>query len=190
MCVPLDKVEFFSYEHEIWYRLSDGSTHQLCESDYGMISVIHQLIEEFYPSAFKALCHEYRACLQNVLYSRFRIVARFIRCNFSALDNVPDMINGMFSTFEYVPCPLRGECRYERVICHPEFNHKLSDAEKRVMALWYSGSSEDTIASHLCISRHTVHNHVRNSYLKLGVHSRAEFVRIADINGFFNVEQS
>lgn len=181
----MDEIEFFSYEHEIWYRLADGSTSKLMESDHSLIAAISDVIEEFYPAAYAALCREYESCKRNIPYFRFRVASRFIRCNFSALDNMPDMINGMFSTFEYVPCPLRGECRFERVICRPEFNHKLTSAEMRVMELWYSGSSEDVISSLLCLSPHTIHNHIRNSYLKLGVHSKAEFVRFADINGLF-----
>lgn len=181
----LDQIEFFSYEHEIWYRLADGSTFKLTESDSSLISALLDIIEAFYPTAYVAMCREYESCKRNLPYFRFRLVSRFIRCNFSALDNVPDMVNGIFSAFEYVPCPLRGECRFEKVICRPEFNHKLSTAEIRVMELWYSGASEDVISSLLCLSPHTVHNHIRNSYLKLGVHSRAEFVRVADIHGLF-----
>lgn len=181
----LSEVEFFAYEHEVWYRLPDGTTNKLRESDSELTSAICELLEEFYPKAFSSLCDEYKNCKLNISYFRFRIVSRFVKCNFASLDNVPDMTNGLFSNFEYVSCPLRGECRHECVICRPEFNHKLSGAEMRVMSLWYSGSSEDTIASRLCLSPHTIHNHIRNSYFKLGVHSRAAFVKFADDNGLF-----
>lgn len=181
----LSEVEFFAYEHEVWYRLPDGTTNKLRESDSGLTSAICVLLEEFYPKAFNSLCNEYKNCKLNISYFRFRIATRFVKCNFASLDNVPDMTNGLFSTFEYVPCPLRGECRHECIICRPEFNHKLSSAEMRVMSLWFSGSSEDIIASRLCLSPQTIHNHIRNSYIKLGVHSRAEFVKFADNNGLF-----
>lgn len=181
----LMRTEFFSYEQEIWYRLDDGTTARLCESDIELISALHGIIEEFYPKAYAALCSEYDACKRNITYFRFRVVSRFLRCNFAALDNVPDLVDGMFADFEYVTCPLRGECRLECVVCRPEFNHKLSNAETRVMELWYKGAAEDEIASALCLSPHTVHNHIRNAYVKLDIHSRAEFVRFANANGLF-----
>ena len=186
MNILLTNIEFFTYEHEVWYRTPDGTTKRLTESDISLVDSLFDSIEHLYPLACDLLRLEYKSCLPNLPYFRFRIVARFIRCNFSVLDNMPDVKDGKFSNFECVPCPLRGECRHEGVICRPKINHQLSGAETRVMRLWHFGLSEDTIATALCISHHTVHNHIRNSYTKLGVHSRAEFVRIADINNLFN----
>ena len=183
--VLLERIEFFSFEHELWYRLPDGTTARISEKNTDMIAALFSAVENFYPKAFAALSKEYKSCRPNITYFRFKVVARFLRCNFSILDNVPDVANGLFSGFEYVACPLRGECPYECVICRPEFNHKLSAAEMRVMSLWYTGLQEDGIAEQLCISPYTVHNHVRNSYIKLAVHTRAEFVKYVDKHNLF-----
>lgn len=181
----LSQIEFFAYENELLYRMPDGATAKLSEADCDIVGALYEVIECFYPKAFSALGERYKLCKPNVGYFRFKVVSRFLRCNFSVLDNKPDVVNGLFTDFEYVTCPLRGECQYERVICRPEFNHQLSDAEMRVMSLWYEGRQEADIAQMLCISPYTVHNHVRNSYVKLSVHSRAEFVKYANNHNLF-----
>ena len=80
---------------------------------------------------------------------------------------------------------MRGECAYEGIICCPKFNSNLSPAEKRVMKLFYDGRSREEIASDLFLSPETVKNHIKNSYFKLGVHEKAEFIRYANINHLF-----
>ena len=62
----------------------------------------------------------------------------------------------------------------------------MSAAEFRVMAMLFDGLSEDDIAKQLSISPHTVHNHIRNAYARLDVHSRAEFVKFAAKNNLFS----
>lgn len=181
----LGGVEFFTHEHEVWFRTDDTNVAQLTENNCELINAVVEHMSTFYPKAYEALAHEYGGCAKNQRFYRFRIACRFIKCNFAPLDNVPDFTAKNGFSFEYVQCPLRGECRYECVICRPEFNHKLSSAEMRVMELWYSGLSEDAIATKICLSPHTIHNHIRNSYLKLGVSSRSEFVRVASAKGIF-----
>ncbi len=177
-------LEFFCHEEEIWYR-KDGSMSQLMQDDHDMINYIVENISLFYPKAYQALCEEYKGCTQNLPYFRFRVASRFIRCNFAELDNIPDITTGFKCAFEYISCPLRGECRYDRVICRPEFDHKLSPAESRVMSLVYDGLPEDEIGARLCLSPHTVHNHIRNAYNRINVHSKAEFIKYASDNKLF-----
>ena len=81
---------------------------------------------------------------------------------------------------------MRGECRYEGEICGAKFNSRLSAAEVRVMRLVYDGISNDEIAERLYISPHTVKNHIKSVYLKLGIHEKSEFVQYAHNNNLFN----
>lgn len=182
---PSFDVEFYGYEGEIWYRLEDGTTARLRESDSELLSTLLDVIERFFPQAYAALCDEYRACRPNMPYFRYRAVCRFLKCNFAVLDNSPDFSGGMFRNFEYISCPMRGECPHECVICRPAFNHRLSDAEIRVMSLWCDGLTEPDIASRLCLSPHTVHNHIRNAYARVGVVSKAQFIRYATDHSLF-----
>lgn len=61
----------------------------------------------------------------------------------------------------------------------------MSDAELRVMKLWHEGLNKEEIAEQLYLSVHTVNNHIRNAYIRIGVHSKAEFVRYAETNHLF-----
>ena len=177
--MPFTNIEFFSFENEIWYRRPDGSINLLDETANNIISEILEHIATFYPKAYEALSSEYKGCALNLPYYRYRIVTRFIRCNFAQLDNIPDLSERGICNFEFVSCPLRGECKYENIICRPTFDHKLSTAEIPVMKLWYDGLNVDGIAEQLHLSPHTINNHIRNAYQRLNLHSRAEFMRYA-----------
>ena len=129
----LTNIDFFTFEDEVWLRTRDGETRRLLERDTDLLRSLSDCIATFYPQAFSALNDEYKACAANRSYQRFRIVCRFIKCNFCALDSVPDFDSNLHATFEHVNCPLRGECRYDGVICRPEFATRLSAAELRVL---------------------------------------------------------
>lgn len=186
MNMVLTNIEFFVYEDEVWIRMANGDTRELVESDSETVGAIAEYISTFYPKAYAALSEEYKGCALNRPYFQFRIVCRFIRCNFPALDSIPDIGPGLHCTFEHVACPLRGECRYDHVVCRPEFNHQLSPAEKRVMALVYEGKTEDEIGECLRLSPLTVHTHVRNAYARIGIHSKGEFVKYAAKHNLFS----
>lgn len=186
MGILLTNIEFFAHEGEVWYRRLDGQIHRLIENNHDMIDSIVEYIENFYPKAYEALVKNYQESIRNIYYFRYLIASRFIRCNFAPLDNVPDFSSDGNCTFEFVHCPLRGECRLECVVCRPEFNHKLSDAEIRVMKLWCAGESEQNIAKSLFISPCTVHNHIANAYKRTGIHSRHEFVAYATKHDLFS----
>ena len=72
----------------------------------------------------------------NRTYYEYRVVHRFIRCNFGEYDQYRLDINyrGQLQ-FEEVRCPLRGECRYEGVICKPELDTRLTEREMEVFRL-------------------------------------------------------
>lgn len=178
-------MEFFTHEREVWYRQFDGPIHQLVESNSEMIDAIIEHVSAFYPKAYSALAEVYKGSIKNRSYFRFLIASRFIRCNFAPLDNVPDFSSSASCKFEFVPCPLRGECQLECVVCRPEFDHKLSAAEMRVMPLWCQGLSEDEIAKQLFLSPCTVHNHIANAYQRTGIHTRYEFVAYAAKHNLF-----
>ena len=56
----------------------------------------------------------------------------------------------------------------------------LSGREREVCAQLVRGHAPRAIARELCISEHTVRNHAKAVYRKLGVHSRVELVRAWD----------
>lgn len=184
----LRDIEFYTYENEVWYRKSDNTHEQLTEHSEEIITTMLNDIEEFYPTAYAALCSEYERCKPNLRYFRFRIVQRFCKCNFGNIDNIPDIDHRGRYNLERVPCPLRGECKNERIICGAKFNDKISEAEKRVLQLLYHGYKREDIAEQLYLSVHTVNNHIRNAYQRLGIHETAEFMKWAAEQKIFSHE--
>lgn len=185
MIEPLN-IEFYNLNDEIWMRSADGQCERITEEKTEIVAFVSEKIQDFYPKAYQALEEYYSKSKVNVNWHRFLIVKRFIRCNFGIIDDVKDIdISGSFK-IECVPCPLRGECRLEGIVCRPEFNHNLSTAELRVMKLWYQGDTKESIAEKLYLSVHTVNNHIRNAYFRLGMHTKAEFVRYAESNNLFS----
>lgn len=186
MVSSMERIEFFNFEDEVWYRNNDGANEKLTDASPIVPQMIEK-IEQFYPKAYKALCAEYDKCKLNLRYFRFKIVNRFCKCNFGSIDNVPDVKNGVFN-FERVPCPLRGECRLEGVVCGPEFENKVSNAEMRVMKLVHQSKTAEEIADELYLSVFTVRNHLRNIYSRLGLHNRQELMTYIHKNKLFEDE--
>lgn len=183
--MSLKVVEFFNYNDELWYRLADGTVSRFTESSVEIIKLLSRTIEDFYPKAYEALSREYEACKGNMHFYMYRIVLRFCRCNFGNIDSINDIDALGRLNLECVPCPLRGECPLEGVVCNPEFDSQLRPSELRVLELWYDGKSKDEIANRLYLSLNTVNNHIRNAYSRLGIREKAEFFRYAEKHKLF-----
>ncbi|MFR9546050.1 MAG: LuxR C-terminal-related transcriptional regulator [Rikenellaceae bacterium] len=172
----IGNIEFYNFESEVWYR-RDSIASQFIESDKEITKLIIDKMTEFYPKSLKALQKVYASSSANHSYYLYRIAHRFCRCNFGEIDNRPDMDHTGAMCLERVSCPMRGECALENIVCNPEFNKKISDGEMRVARLLYNGLSTTEIADGLCLSEHTVRNHIRNAQSRLGVHSKAELTK-------------
>ncbi len=59
---------------------------------------------------------------------------------------------------------------------HVRGSEPLSRRERQTLELLLSGDAEKQIASHLSISRHTVHVYVKSLYKRFGVSSRGELL--------------
>lgn len=158
---------------------------QLKETDTDFIQAFLAILREFYPEAYDALMDIYSKNSNNKRYRDFIAVRRFIKCNFGLYDNMIDVDENWNFNFEFVGCPLCGECKHDKVICAPKFNSKLSDRQIEVMRMLYDGKNDSEIAEKLFISLNTVNNHRKNSFRKVGVHSMAEFMRYAMTNNLF-----
>jgi len=179
-------IEFFLFNNELWFKnLETCVNEKFTESSTEMISCVIDEMYEFWTDAYKGLEKEYKSLDFNLQFKRYRIARRFISCNCGNIDDVKDIdSNGKFH-FEHVSCPLRGECALENICCHPKFNSKISDSENRVLELIYKGHDKEFIANTLCLSEHTVNNHIRNAYNRVGIHSTAEFMKYASTNHLF-----
>lgn len=135
------------------------------------------IIRDRYPKAHARLMKLYSSSTMNRWHYEFRVVHRFIRCNFGEYDQYNLDINkdGQF-VFEEVKCPLRGECEHENVICRPELDTKLTDREMDVFRLIAANSQTDDIAAELHISPCTVNRHRENIKAKIKVRNVRELV--------------
>lgn len=177
--------EFYTAPNNEVMIQDESGTHQLSQGDSDFLEKMEGIIHEFYPDADKALGENYKPSRSNPSYYRFLKVRRFIKCNFGQYDNVMDIDHLGRMNFEFVPCPLRGECKYDGIICNPKFNSSLSQREMEVMQMAYEGCNDDDIASTLFISLNTVNNHRKNSFKKLNIHSMADFIRYAKDKNLF-----
>lgn len=183
----MEGLEFYIVNHELWCNSEDGRSWVVTENDTDFVQEMLERIREQYPEAYKALSKEYQKSSVNPQYFRFLIVRRFCKCNFGKLDTTKLDIEktGKFN-FEKVDCPLRGECKFEGVVCFPKFNSSLSEAELRVMRLVYDGLNNEEIAEQIFISPHTVKNHIKSVYCKLGIHEKSEFIHYANKHNLFS----
>lgn len=177
--------EFYTCDDRI-YCLSGSKSEEVTEKDAELIDELLSRIENFYPQAFKALQENYVRSSINQPYFKFLMARRFLKCNFGDLDTTRNDVDqeGVFN-FEKVSCPMRGECKLEGIVCQPKFNSKLSEAEMRVMRIYYHDKNIERIADALYLSGHTVKNHIKAAYAKLGVHTRGEFITYASKNQLF-----
>lgn len=158
---------------------------ELSQTDYEFVNEMYDTIRSFYPSAFSCLEKIYKASVKNEPYYKFLIVRRFIKCNFGLYDKQRDIDEFGNFHFEFVHCPLRGECQYENTVCSPQFNSSLSEREMEVMQMYSSGVTVEDISGRLFLSAYTVKNHIRNSFRKVRVHSLAEFINYAGSHNLF-----
>ncbi|MDD3404934.1 MAG: helix-turn-helix transcriptional regulator [Paludibacteraceae bacterium] len=177
--------EFYNFNDEVWYR-TDTDNDKLTERSTDVVNFMLDKIYNLYPDAYAALDKMFKGLNVDMRLKRFRMVQRFCKCNFGEIDNIVDIDNSGKFTFERVSCPLRGECQHECVICQPKFNSRISAAEMRVLKLVFEGKTKETISETLFLSVNTVSNHIRNAFVRIGIHSKAEFIDYAHRNHLFD----
>lgn len=177
--------EFFVDGEDVWCASADG-VERLAEGS-PLVQGLVERVQGLYPKAYAALAETYAKSAANVPYFRFLVARRFCKCNFGRLDRTQaDVGRGGGFCFEDVPCPLRGECKLEGVVCRPELETRLSAAERRVMELVTAGRSNAEIAEELYLSPNTVKRHVAAAYEKTGSRNRAEFTAYATRHNLFH----
>lgn len=182
----MGEVEFYIYDDELWCRV-DGDVVKVDERSTSIIDSMYDKMERFYPKALSALQEYYKSSSVNTRYYKYLVVRRFCKCNFGRLDTTEDDVTeGGAMRMERVPCPMRGECKHENVVCMPTFESTLSSAEERVMRLVYEGYDKEEIADRLFISANTAKVHIRNAYQRMGVHDKGEFIKYASEHNMFH----
>lgn len=180
ICMRLfTNIEFYNTpEGDVMIKELNKAARPFQENDRELISEMLVLIRDRYPEAHKELMQLYSTSTMNRWHYEYKVVHRFIRCNFGEYDqyNLDIDNNGRF-TFEEVRCPLRGECPLETVVCKPQLNTKLTEREMDVFRLIAESNMQtEGIAQELNISPCTVNRHRENIKVKIGVNTIAEMV--------------
>jgi len=160
-------------------RHYDEDIYVLTENHREIVSPIYEAIRKIYPKAYEELCSRYPNNIHNIWYFEFRVVCGFIKCNWAQFDNKWDIDENGIWNFEYVSCPLAGECRSEGHICSPTEKIVILDGEMRVLRLIAIGKRVIEIADELCLSPKTVENHTNNMLRKLDFHSKSQLADYA-----------
>jgi DNA-binding CsgD family transcriptional regulator len=105
-------------------------------------------------------------------------------------DKAVHQLNAAFDTYmehealadaRRVGRALRGLGVQRRIVSHPRAKtgwDSLTDSELKVVDLIAQGVTNQSVATQLHLSLHTVKNHVHNVFAKMGINSRAELTRL------------
>lgn len=180
----ISNIEFYNTpEGDVMMKELGQPAVTLNDTDRPTIEYMLAVIRDRYPKAHTRLMKLYSSSTMNRWHYEFRVVHRFIRCNFGEYDQYNFDINndGQFN-FEEVKCPLRGECEHENVICRPELNTTLTEREMEVFRLIVSNFQVDDIAAELHISPCTVNRHRENMKAKIRARSVGEMISYWHLN--------
>ncbi|WP_044535245.1 response regulator transcription factor [Bacteroides intestinalis] len=174
----ITNIEFYNTpEGDVMMKEFGKPTIVLKDTERPTIEYMLTIIRDRYPKAHTRLMELYSSSTMNRWHYEFKVVHRFIRCNFGEYDQYNFDINkdGLFE-FEEVKCPLRGECEHENVICRPELDTALTERELDVFRLIASNCLTDDIATELHLSPRTVNRHRENIKAKIKVRNVGEMV--------------
>jgi DNA-binding CsgD family transcriptional regulator len=105
-------------------------------------------------------------------------------------DKAVHQLNAAFDTYMHhealadarrVGRALRGLGVERRIVSHPRAKtgwDSLTDSELKIVNLIAAGATNQSVATQLHLSLHTVKTHVHNAFAKLGINSRAQLTRL------------
>ena len=109
---------------------------------------------------------------------------QYLVCNYGGFDCTPDIIDGVMQSPEFWPCPKRGTCKQEGVVCdglRANNGEYLTNTEIRIIKRIALGDLDKEIAHSFGIAESTVATHTRNIRRKTGLRRKADFTRFATL---------
>ena len=170
-----------SPDGRVYYSEDGGELKRLTKFSSDVYPLLN-MIEERFPECYARLAMIYRAgarTSKEIDDRTYRMLERFIRCNFGEHDLLSRDIDGLILNFEEVKCPLRGGfCEDENVICKPKGIVRLSSEEKRVARMYMNGYTCHEIAHELNKQASTIKVQLFRIKNKLGVKRAREIIKI------------
>ncbi len=168
----MEDIEFHTSPNgKVYYSVNGGDERKLTKFSTEIHPLL-SIVEERYPVCYARLAELYQASKnKGTMNDRtFKMLERFIRCNFGEHDLLTSDIEGRKLHFEEVKCPLRGGfCPDENVICKPKSVVNLSPEETRAAKLYVDGYTCEEIAKKLDKSPNTIKVQLFRIKRKLGV---------------------
>lgn len=178
----MESIEFrVSPDGKVYFTKSGEEEKRLTRFTKDVCVQVLGMISERFPGAWSRLRLIYKPKSKTHAEqdkAAFKIVERFIRCNFGEHDLLTPDIENHILHFEEVRCPLRGLCPDENIICKPQSLVKLSPAEKEVVKLYLWGETFDEIARRLGKAPSTVKVQLHNIKRKLGAKNCREIIKV------------
>lgn len=175
----LNSIEFYSTpDGDVMVKPINEPVYVLTPGNRDIIQGLLSVLTDLYPIAFERLSHIYSKSERNREYYEYKMVHRFIRCNFGEYDqyNYDIDAHGAFR-FEEARCPLRGECLDEGIICRPTLATSLTEREQQILSKIGEGLQAHDIAEELHISIATVNRHRENIKTKLHLKSVGQLIK-------------
>lgn len=168
-----DAVEFFEADNGEFKAFNGGEVINFYETPYSYLQLIRENIDaDPAAKAILMLMHP---------DSEMKQIEQYCRCNFSGLDYTPDIKDGVLQKGEYWPCPKRGICPGEGIVCKPLMynGHVISSTEIQIIQKSISDKTNELIADELCLPMGTFHLFKKKLHEKLGVSTKQEITLIA-----------
>ncbi len=176
----MEAVEFFIINGQTCIR-RNGISKPLTPKDRDAIEFMLEQMERCFPDTVKRLRDWAADSAANKRFFEYRMVDRFIRCNFGEADFLyPDVENGMFH-LEEVKCPLRGICKDENLICKPKIQLPVGREEGRAAMLYSKGLTACEIAAVMKKSVKTIKNQLDNVRKRLHLDRTRDLIKIFSI---------
>lgn len=176
----MEAVEFYIIGGQTCIRCN-GVGRPLTPADRNEIEWMLEQMRNLFPAAVQRLEAWASVSAMHKRYFEFRMVDRFIRCNFGEADFLySDVEDGMFH-FEEVKCPLRGICRDENIVCKPKFKVPLTQEESRAAVLYSKGLSVSEIAKKLKKSVKTIKNQLFTARKRLHLDRTRDLIKLFSI---------
>ncbi len=173
----MEAVEFFVIGGQTCIR-RNGVSKALTPSDRDAIEFMLEQMRQYFPAATERLQEWAEESKPNRRFFEYRIVDRFIRCNFGEADFLYSDVEDVMFHFEEVKCPLRGICKDENVVCKPKFKMPVSKEESRAAALYSKGLTANEIAKVLGKGVKTVKNQLSSAAKRLGLNRTRDLIKI------------
>lgn len=133
------------------------------------------MLENDYPLAWKACLEWNKKSRANNMYFDFLNVRRFCKCNFPKFDGTLDIDENGLLHFEYAECTLRGECKYENIICNPIYNNSLTKNDLNLLRMIaVDQMTAEQIAMRIGRSINTINNRRKSIQYKTGCNTVAK----------------